>query len=350
MTVECATANDDAALRHLLRETAMPGAISLAFAREPSYFAAATVEGHHVETHVARAHGRIVAAATRAEKAVYIDGQGGRIGYLCELRIHPDFRRGTLLARIYRQLRRLHETGQVPFYLSTIVADNDQARRTLTSGRAGLPTYRDIGAYHTLAFSPRPFRTPQLPVRRAEEADRDALLAFLQRHGPKRQFFPRYRSADFATGLLRGLRMQDVFLVGTDEILGCVALWDQSGFRQSIVDRYSRAMALARPVWNLYARVRGAPMLPRPGGEIPCLYLALPCVEDDDPAIFSALLDSALAAADRPVLAGLHERDPLLPVAARRPHRLYLSRVYQVYWEPPELLEDRVPYLELGGL
>lgn len=344
--------SDDAALRQLLRDTPMPGDIAVAFSHEPDYFAAASIQGHRVETYTAREDERIIAIGTRAEKEVFVDGFPARIGYLSGLRIHPAHRSGTVLARAYRQLRRAHEAGSVPYYLTTIIADNAEARAMLTSGRAGLPTYRDIGAYHTLAIRPSGLRGPQLPVRPATKADQDALIAFLHRHGPQRQFFPHYQSADFANGLLRGLRIEDVLLLVEDgSIVGCLALWDQRAFKQNIVSGYSRRLALARPGWNLYATLTGRPTLPRTGQALAQLHLALCCVADDCPATFESLLHAALARASTPlVLAGFHERDSLLPIAAACPHRRYLSRLYQVYWEEPPAIDARVPYLELGGL
>jgi len=54
-------------------------------------------------------------------------------------------------------------------------------------------------------------------------------------------------------------------------------------------------------------------------------------------------------------MAGLHERDPLLPVLRQYRHFPYASRLYVVCWEDGEEdfgnLDDwRVPYLELGAL
>ena len=44
-TLRLAALTDEAALRRMLRENPMPGAISLTFEREPDYFAAAGVDG-----------------------------------------------------------------------------------------------------------------------------------------------------------------------------------------------------------------------------------------------------------------------------------------------------------------
>jgi hypothetical protein len=54
-------------------------------------------------------------------------------------------------------------------------------------------------------------------------------------------------------------------------------------------------------------------------------------------------------------LAGLHERDPLLPELLSRPHVSLNSRLYVVDWErDSHAMENldcrRIPYLELGAL
>ena len=53
-------------------------------------------------------------------------------------------------------------------------------------------------------------------------------------------------------------------------------------------------------------------------------------------------------------MAGLHERDPLLPVLRQWRALSYTSRLYVVHWPDGravfEQLDQRPPYLELGSL
>ena len=105
---------DDAAIRDLLRRTAMPGDISLAFLREPSFFRAARAGNRESQTMVCRdvAAGEVVGLGERGIRAAYVDGSAAVVGYLSNLRGAPEWRKGTGLARGYRYLRALHGDGQ----------------------------------------------------------------------------------------------------------------------------------------------------------------------------------------------------------------------------------------------
>ena len=59
-SVAVAEPEDDAGLRRLLRESVIPGAVRVAFTREPDYFAAAGLAGAGDVTIVARRGSRVI--------------------------------------------------------------------------------------------------------------------------------------------------------------------------------------------------------------------------------------------------------------------------------------------------
>jgi hypothetical protein len=73
--------------------------------------------------------------------------------------------------------------------------------------------------------------------------------------------------------------------------------------------------------------------------------------------VFADLLDHCLGRLARlPVdylMLGLHEADPMLPIARSR-GRAYVTRLFLVCWDDGDplraSLDKRPPYLELGGL
>jgi hypothetical protein len=368
-TFNLATQADDAALRNLLAATPMEGAISLAFARQPSYFAAAEVDGRHVQVGVVRdgESQQVVGMGSRAISLRYLDGVPTPIGYLSGLRLMPEFRgRSGLLARGYRFLRELHGDGAARFYLTTVAIDNPVGS-VLTSARAGLPVYQACGGYHTLAISSTSYvRIPELrdddiEIRKAEKTDRDAIIAFLNTCGPSRQFFPVYEQQDLFSdhGLLRGLEPADVLLaVSGTEIVGTLGSWDQRRFKQIIVQRYQKRLAALRPLYNAWATMRRQPVLPAAGSSLAARLAAIPVVRDQNQQVFRQLLRNLLHRllqhGDRQLLVGLHSADPLLQVAQQLAGRDYETTLYLVYWpeESPDVREllQRVPYLELGSL
>jgi hypothetical protein len=366
---EVATRADDAQLRRILAETPMPGAIALSFRREPSYFEAAVVDGEFHQTMIARNREgvRIAGLASRSVRERYVNGRVTPIGYLAGLRLAPEYRGGSLLASGYGFLRQLHSDQRARLYLTTIAEGNTAALSALTLGRAGLPRYHFAGMYHT-AVIPLGRRKANglgaqssVEIRETELLDLPELIRFLHTAGPARQFFPRYDGRDFfrADGTFRDLKPADLLLAFRQgRIVGTLAAWDQSHFRQTIVEAYQTSLRWTRPLYNAWASLRGVPPLPKPGGEFRFLTAALPLVMEGDPLVFDALLRAVLqraaAGAHQFFLIGMHERDPLLKVVKAHQSTYYLTRLYHVCWEDGELLlrelDERSPYLELGCL
>jgi hypothetical protein len=125
-----------------------------------------------------------------------------------------------------------------------------------------------------------------------------------------------------------------------------------------IVRKYSRSLAWARPLYNWTAAWRGRPTLPRAGSSIEARYGAIPVIADDDGEVFRQLLGALCGELTRRrkrlLLLGLHEQDPLLPIARPWAGVEYVTRLYVVTWpsepRPDEALRQRMPYLELGCL
>jgi len=365
--IELAGPGDDADLRHILAATPMPGAISVSFRREPSYFAGARVDGRIRQVLAARRldTGQLVGFGCRSIMPRFVNGRPEAIGYLSTLRILREHRKRGLMARGHAYLRRLHRDGRTGLYLVTIAESNRMAEELLRSGRANLPGYHFAGRFHTMAMPMagrprRPRADDGIQVRPARREELPLIVEWLRAEGPRRQFFPLYERDDFegAEGLFKDLRVDDLLLAwrGT-RIVGTLAGWDQTGFRQTVVHSYGRLLGALRPAYNAWARWRGRPALPAPGAPIRSLTASLPVVHGDDPRVFAALVDAirARAAGRYPYLMlGLHERDPLLAAARRWEATWYTTRLYLVCWNDGEALrsglDGRPPYLELGCL
>jgi len=366
-TIELAAPDDDAALRSVLAQTPMEGRIALAFRREPSFFDATAVEGrfHQVVLGRDRLEGNVVGFGVRSVSERFVNGSAQPVGYLSGLRILPLHRNGGLLARGYRFFHELHRDARARLYLTTIAEGNRTALDILTSGRGSLPAYHPAGRYRTLAIPVRRGNVRQdfpkdIAVRPATRDDLPAIIELLNAQGPNRQFFPVYRIEDFSRGgLLQGLDVGDVLLCHRGAVLaGILAGWDQQAFRQMIVCGYSGALRWTRPVINAWAGLAGLPRLPAPGNGFRSLTAALPLVVDNDPDVFESLmrvlLDQARSRTADYVLIGLHESDPLWPLAKAFGGTCYTTHLFVVCWEDGEAdfrgLDAKVPYLELGSL
>jgi hypothetical protein len=364
-TFELAQPSDDAELRALARSLPMDGAVRLALHREPDFFAAERIGAQSVDVIVARERdgGRIVGYGTRSIRRAFVNGQPVDVGYLSSLRGLPEVRRGTLLARGYRALRELHRDGKTPFYYSTIFEDNRQARELLTSGRAGLPLYDEVGRMHTYAIDtgscrPECWPTSGATVVRGSPGRLEAIVDLLNTSNRRYQFSPCYTPSDFQnTRLLPGFTPEHFYVATRGDLLvGAAGLWDQRTIRQSVVDAYTGPLAWLRPFYNFYASMARAPRYPRAGRPLRACYAAFLAVDPPDGRVLLDLLKMMLTEPREPayeyLLLGLCDGHPLAESLSNVAARIVTSRIFLVYWGDDRArvpqLDPQPPFLELA--
>lgn len=362
---ELAGPEADAELQQLLRANAMPGRISLSLERSPSFFLGATIEGESHQTVVARerASGNAIGLCSRAVRSAFLNGEVGSLGYFSQLRVSEAWRsrRGPVQGG-FALCQRLHDREAVPLYVTTIIEDNRVARRLLEAGLPGLPRYVPREPLLTFAlpiWHPRRV-APGCEVRAARREDLPRIASFLTAQYARYQFAPRWSLEALGdTERCRGLAPEDFTLAFRQgELVGCVSLWDQEGFKQTVIRGYEPPLDRLRGGWNLFAPWLW-PRLPAVGERLRHAYLAHLAIDRDDPQVCQAVL---LAAANRSLerryaylTLGLAERHPLVPIVRRSfRHLTYRSMIYVVHWadgaEACQALDDRVPHLEVAVL
>lgn len=357
--------DDEAALRQRMADDRMEGRISLSFRREPDYFLGCAVQGERSQVIKCTdiESGQIVGLGARHFVKLFVNGKETWVGYLSDLRADPAIRRRTLLARGYAYFRSLHESEPLPLYFSVILDGNDEAVSALTSARAGLPVYKDFGRILTPAIYLDRHRAEQpcegVVMRRGSTALMPQVFAFLEKQNARRQFAPSYRLRDLGSPRLQGLVAEDFYIAFENQrVVGCVAAWDQSEFRQTHIERYSTALRCLRPVYNLAARFSALHPLPEAGEKLRYLYLAMIASEDNRRDIFATLLRTAYR--DRRsggcqfMIVGLHEQDPLCPVLDDYRRIEAGGRLFLIYY--PDMadkvvaLDKRIPYIEMAAV
>ena len=369
MRLAVAGPGDDAELRRLLRDNPMSGSVRISLEREPCSFLAASIEGHLHQTVTVRApgDGRLLGIGSRAVMTAWVNGDRGPLGYLGGLRIdQTQSARRRVLVHGYRKLRELHGDGAAPFYLTTIVEDNRPARRLLEAGLEGLPRYRLLETLVTLVIPvggpARRGRTRgEAGLQRGSAESLGELADCLERNGRRHQFARAWTVQDLESPeRTRDLRPGDfLYRSAGGRVTGCLAVWDQSRFKQTVVRGYHPWLGRARPLVNALRPWLRQPRLPPPGGALRSAFVSHLAVDGDDPDTALALLRGAVSEArarglDHLVL-GLAARHPLCAAVERAfPHREYRSVLYQVYWEDDReripALDDRVPHPEVATL
>lgn len=361
--VRLATPDDEPDLRALVASVAMPGTVGVRFSREPDYFLGTTIMGDPCDVILVRSirDGTPAGMVCRAERRVFVNGAETRIGYLGQIRIAERFR-GRGLVRLGAALVE-HLTPTGLDYLGVISRDNAAAIGAMVGGGRphGVRATRLAGvtscslvlhrewAFHARGVTVRPL---------GSAGELDDVVAFLGEVGRHRQFFPAYTAPDLAGGpRLRALRNDDVMVARRDgAIVGVMAAWDQSSFKQDILDSDSPLLGRIRPAWDAVARAAGAGRLPRPGEEIPISFAALTCVADDDAGVARALVSACCARARAQgktfLMLGFADSDPLLRQLRRRPHLAYRSDLYLVGFGDPSgpELDRRLPHVDVATL
>jgi hypothetical protein len=158
----------------------------------------------------------------------------------------------------------------------------------------------------------------------------------------------------------RGLAPEDFFVIAErGRVVACLALWNQRGFKQAVVQGYGPKLARWRPLLNVGLRAAGRPTLPRPGQELSLAYLSHVAV---DPAREDQLVDlvrAALVAASRNgidhLVVAFATGNALLPAMRRSfAGRAYGSMLYVVHRPEAEeavrRLDGRIPHVEVATL
>lgn len=258
---------EDSELRGLLRTPGMSTWVDMTLEREPSFFAGSGTWGQEYPV-VARHRGELVGMFTCTRQNLYFNGQPTPVTYLGGLRIPPAWRhRISVLKGGFASIPRWVPPS--PVSITSIARDNQVARRLLEAGVPGLPVYRPLAPFSTLAVASSRGRPGGQwnPLRPEDVAE---LLEFHRLHNQGIQFAPvldeemveRVGPGNFRVWRERG-RLQ-----------ACVALWNQQSVRQLVGRRYAPWVRRLRHLYNWLGQCLGWVPLPPEGGQLDQTFLA----------------------------------------------------------------------------
>ncbi len=340
-----ATTANDAAIRRLLRESPMRGAISVSFEREPSYFRGVGVAGGEDQTIVAFADEELVCMGRCTLRECWVNGRATRVGYLAELRLDGTARgRFGILRDGYEFFHEQACADPAEVYFTSIAADNDRARRLLERGARGLPKYVFLDELDTVLVAvPRRPRAAKVRVETASPSHVPELVRML--NSPRHHFAAVWTAERLLALADHGLPLNR-FLIAFDgrELIACGALWDQREFRQTVIRDYARTRAIARPLVNLASGIFGTPRLPATGSVLGHAFISPLAFAEGAEAALPDFLEAFFPFAAQLGLEfltlALPTKAPRLPVLRRRfSTRMWRSRLYRVDWPERAPLE-----------
>ena len=337
---------DNFDLRQFEKSLPIPGWVTLSYERESDYFQGEGVMGDDVRTYIYRspADGSIVCKFTIAFRLAHVNGKACKLGYLGQLRLASSY---TGKRKIMKQgfdicLNILESESEVPFYLTSIIKTNDRARRNLTARLSGKPNYTFLCDYVTLAIACTQ-KSIEVPfgysIMYGTSKQMGDISEFINSHHKTFQFSPKWTDGRLLSEKqCPGLKPGDfVIAVKNDQIVGCVALWDQSDFKQHVVRGYRQPFPLLKPLINVFARMLGYPGLPDTGKSLKEVYLSHFALRTTDGELLKTLVQTALNAANQQghkvAMIGFADGHPHLPLARKNFRNIpYESELYAVHW------------------
>jgi len=321
--VRDAERRDNDALKEIASASPMAGDMTIAVTREPDFFQLNRLEGSRWRVGVAEADDRVVGCVMAAEREAYLHGVARQTLYAGDLKVHPTVRGAGVADALSIWVRdTLAELGgtEAPILLTILGGNRAMERRT--SGRGGMPNFvrfATIRAFSIPLLLSRALGPSAVRVAPATKSDIEEMVELWTHVAASRQLAPVFTADRFAEWVASapGLDISDYRLARdrSGRLVGFLAWWDQSRFKQLRVLRYSPRLGVVRAGVNTVARLTGGVSLPAVGEALRYRTAVHVCVRDGSPAILRALVRSSCAElrAARYAFAtiGLDIRDPL---------------------------------------
>jgi hypothetical protein len=356
---QIAQAEDDAKLKALLRENDMDAWVQMTLEREPSFFKGENLWGEGIAVIAKQPPHTTVGMYSYALMPVHLNGKAVSLGYLGGLRVNPKYRhRIRILKNGYDSIKSL-TSHNPPFMFTTIVSENQAARRLLEAGLKGMPIYQPLGELESLGISTKLGKSKGL-LQPAEIKDIPALVAFYNQRARHYQFSPVLtekwlRSLDGRKGLV----LEDFWLLRQGQDIGaCMAIWDQRAFKQTVCRGYRFPINLLRVPYNIFAKLTKGLQLPRVGEPLEQAYLAFMAFGENQAkgVILEAIREGLAKARDKQAdtaVIGLSSTNPLSGIVKERFRAyVYRSTIEVVSWasEPEPNLDAKPSQPEVAIL
>lgn len=354
---------DEAEIRHLLRQTPMRGAVNVSLQREPDANIAAAIEGekHHTVLILNSNADRVLGMGSRSVRKCYINGEVKKIGYLGQLRSEPGRKGIKRLAAGFKAINNTRETDELPFDLTSIISDNENAVRLLEKGFKGIPKYEFLTELSTFIIPTRFAKDdPKIAVEEGSEKEISSIVESLQRYSKQYQFAPFWDKKTITDNAkCRGLTPNDFYFIRSgNEVGSCMAIWDQRSYKQIAIHGYTGMLALCRPVLNLYLKLAGKPVFPSAPCELKMAYLSHMAINNNSIDNFTALMtkvrhEGKKRGLDYLMISLCNDHELFHVLKSQIPNYEYKSNLYTVHWNGEKLDQEigrRIPYVEAAVL
>jgi hypothetical protein len=221
-----------------------------------------------------------------------------------------------------------------------------------------MPIYRLVGEMETLAFATKQGKLKGL-LQRATLRDVPALVDFFNRRAEQYQFSPVLTEVWLhSLSGKKGLSLRDFWLVkDNNDLRGCLAIWDQRAFKQTIVRGYRFPLSTLRGPYNLFAGVTKRLKFPAMGEKLEQAFMSFAAFDSsaNDLAV-EAVSEGLARARQKGAEAGILGVSVANPIAGILKKSLqasvYRTCIETVSWpeSPGPILDGRPPQPEVAIL
>lgn len=325
----------DEACRAILRESSMGKNIELSFQREPSFFPAEKIANNWSQLVVLQddENEKVLGFGVRSGRSYWVNGKEVELGYISQLRLVNEFRNGLYLAKGYRKFKELHEqNGEVPFYITTVLSDNQTARSSLESGRVGLPLYKPIDELSSYFF------IAQKAEKNSKEVTNQINTSeVFTKYNDTAQYESLSTRYDEHTRSWMSLVDHETIKLQTGAFKALAILVDFSKVKQVIVNGYSSLYTVITKLARVSAPFLGINPPPKAGSYLKSFYLIAISISGDKDQGFQALLEHARNRAFEKnyhgVICGLGSQSSFKKHADRKCISNTKSILYAVAWD-----------------
>ena len=281
-----ATHEDGAGILNIMESDVAKGEIQLLYTRRPNPYDSFMEESRNSVVGIFKRDGEIVGTIAGIPRSMYVAEDKHNACYVTNMkRIHE------LKSHInwIEAFNKMYDPLDSSVYFCSVVKENTDVLKMLRKERPKLPFAVDMDGYRTYIISPTAKvknPCPDLEFRRATADDTADILAFLKSWGGKKSLFPVIE--DFEDDNVPDVT--DFYILHKNGVIKALgALWDRTGSKQYVVEKYSGKVGFLRkfnPVISKFGYVR----IPPEGSEIKFAFLSFFLAEGYNKDYYRAFL------------------------------------------------------------
>jgi hypothetical protein len=313
----------------------MEGPIQVRIDRAPDFFNLVRLRGIG-KTFVALADGEIAACFSLTYRSVFIGGSPTTVGYMCDLKVNPDYRATRALVGVLRAGIDYAASQDVNIYVC-VTAKGNQRITPLLRRRLFLPDWCSGGDFNVYQILPRPGFGTGSPragyaVSLAAGSEDAELCEFCNRFNAAYQLAPvldaaALRAPDVPRGATPLCRVFTARIGG--ELVATLSAVDLVSVKQLYFSRVSAGLGLALKLASFARRVIPRLPVPQAGEPLKALFLRNAAYAGGHSSALRLLLTHIRRVAFQEgyavVTIGIHERDPLRFMVKRVPRYAFKS-------------------------